>query len=87
MTLFNRKLKKIVVLGEIDALCCKFNPITNFLYTGGLNNHQLRVWDSRGEQLDTYRTGPIRDIVFSLDGTHMYLVSSSSYQLTKMDTV
>ncbi len=48
ITLFNRKLKKIVVMNELDALCCRFNPITNFLYTGGLNNHQLRVWDNRG---------------------------------------
>lgn len=48
ITLFNRKMKKLAMLSELDALCCKFNPITNFLYTGGLNNHQLRVWDSRG---------------------------------------
>ena len=87
VTLFNRKLKKVAVLKEIDGLCCQFNPITNFLYTGGLNNHQLRVWDGRGEQLDTYRVGPTREIIFSKDGTHMYLVSSSSFQLTKLDTV
>jgi hypothetical protein len=80
-------LKRLVNLDEIDSLCCRFNPITNFLYSGGLNNHQLRVWDSKGEQLDTYRTGPVRDIIFSTEGTRMYLISSTNYNIVRMDTV
>lgn len=74
------------MLTELDALCCRFNPLNHLLYSGGLNNHQLRVWDKSGEQLDTYRTGPVREIYFGKNGTCMYLVSSSSYLLTKMDT-
>lgn len=87
VALYNGTLKKLLTLTVSDALCCRFNPITNFLYTAGLNNHQLRVWSGRGEELDTFRIGPQRDVVFSQDGTRMYLVSAIEYKITKMDTV